>query len=207
MSSHDRSADHDAPIVVALYLSGLRHGSLYSPAELRRAIIQTYAALDAPESLLPRYREALLAAEAGGENPGERRSWALHMAAVLTWDEQQARRAPSPSAATAASAAAASPSRQSELAVRQLRTARRLPVRVTLTVLAVDMVIAVLATQADGLLGLPVAGPFNVGLVLLLVQLGITAGAAVWYGRYARAAVDPLTERLGSSLPHPESHR
>nr|WP_260859613.1 DUF485 domain-containing protein [Streptomyces cupreus] len=132
------------------------------------------------------------------------------MAAVLAQDEQPTGRTPSPRAAGPASspaAATASPSRRPDSAVQRLCAARRLPVRVTVAVLGVHMAIAVLARQAGDLLALPIAGPFNVGFGLLLVQLAVTAGAAVWYGPYAQATIDPLTEHVPSSLAHPESDR
>ncbi|MEU4497339.1 DUF485 domain-containing protein [Streptomyces sp. NPDC023998] len=210
MSSHGPSPEHDSTIVAALYLSGLRHGSSYTPAELRQAIAQSYAGLHPSESLLPRYWAAQRAADAGDQNSRERRLWALRMAAVLAQDEQPTGRTPSQWAAGPASspaAATASPSRRPDPAVQRLRAARRLPVRVTVTVLGVHMAIAVLARQAGDLLALPIAGPFNVGFGLLLVQLAVTAGAAVWYGPYAQATIDPLTEHVPSCLAHPESDR
>ncbi|MFJ9821418.1 DUF485 domain-containing protein [Streptomyces sp. NPDC101151] len=99
------------------------------------------------------------------------------------------------------------PQPQPDRAARQLRAARRLPVRITLLLLAVHAVIVLLAAPARAVLAQPLAGPFNVGLGLLLAQLCMTAGVAVWYGRYARAAIDPLTEDRESSLPHPEGQR
>ncbi|MFK4222515.1 DUF485 domain-containing protein [Streptomyces sp. NPDC019890] len=208
MHSHGPSPEHDST-VAALYLSGLRHGSSYTPAELRQAIAQSYAGLHPSESLWPRYGATQRAADAGDQDSKERRLWALRMAAVLAQDEQQTGRTPSPWAVGPASspAAAAFPSRRPDPAVRQLRAARRLPVRVTVTVLGVHLAIAVLARQAGDLLALPIAGPFNVGFGLLLVQLAVTAGAAVWYGPYAQATIDPLTEHVPSCLAHPESDR
>ncbi|WP_367323307.1 DUF485 domain-containing protein [Streptomyces sp. HUAS ZL42] len=209
MSSHGPSPEHDSTTVAALYLSELRHGSSYTPAELRQAIAQSYAGLHPSESLLPRYWATWRAADVGDEDLRERRLWALRMAAVLAQDEQQTGRAPSSWAVGAASApaAAASPSRGPNPAVQQLRAARRLPVRVTVTVLGVHLTVAGLARQAGDLLAVPIAGPFNVGLGLLLVQLAVTAGAAVWYGPYARTAIDPLTEHVASCLAHPGSDR
>ena len=90
---------------------------------------------------------------------------------------------------------------------RQLRASRRKPVRICLVVLAVHVLIAILGSHAEALLALPLAGPFNVGLGLLMAQLCMTAGVAVWYGRYARAAIDPVTEDHEFSLSHPENHR
>ncbi|MGI5399208.1 DUF485 domain-containing protein [Streptomyces sp. CA-135486] len=209
MSSHGPSPEHDSTIVAALYLSGLRQGSSYTPAELRQAIAQSYAGLHPSESLMPRYWATQLAADAGDQDSRERRLWALRMAAVLAHYEQQTGSTLSQWAVGPASspAAAASPSRRPDPAVQRLRAARRLPVRVTVTVLGVHMGIAVLARQAGDLLAQPIAGPFNVGFGLLLVQLAVTAGAAVWYRPYAEAAIDPLTEYVPSCLAHPESDR
>lgn len=236
MPSPDSFAEHDPLTVAALYLSGLDHGQLYSPMEVTRAISRAYATSQDPESLILRYRQHLVGARsaAAAEDRRERRAWALRMVADLSLDQwpvfpgRPASHASAPfsdrtssgrtfsdrtsSVGTAASepaAAAVAEVFQPAGDLRGPRAARRRPVLVAIAVLALYLVNATLANEAPGLAAVSVAGPVNIGLALVLMQLAITSGAVLWYRRYAAARLDPLSAHLSSSYEnqHPERLR
>ncbi|MFI2350704.1 DUF485 domain-containing protein [Streptomyces sp. NPDC019443] len=232
MESRDLFPDQDPPTAAALYLSALDHEHLYSAAELRRAISRAYAAFDRPAALLDLYRRSVHGADAAEhEVRAERRSWALSMASRLARDDDRPLAAsPTPAAwgnpVTAvseppafdyASSADVSPSHQAEpgafprprqpTALRELRTARRRPAQVTTAVLGVQIADVCLANEAPGFMAYSWAGPLNIGLTLVLVQLVITGWAVVWYARYARNSLEPMVERHSASFAHLESPR
>ncbi|MER5219244.1 DUF485 domain-containing protein [Streptomyces flaveus] len=76
-----------------------------------------------------------------------------------------------------------------------LRAARRRPARVAASVAGVQLLAVGLAAEAPGVMGVTIVGPLNLGLTLVLVQLGLTAWAMVWYGRYGRNEIDRLAAR------------
>ena len=92
-------------------------------------------------------------------------------------------------------------------ALHELRAARRRPARVAAAVVAVQMAGVCLANEAPGSMAYAWAGPVNIGLTLVLVQLGITGAALAWYSRYARHTLEPLIERHRPALTRRESVR
>jgi hypothetical protein len=236
MDSRDLFPDQDPPTAAALFLSALDHEHLYSAAELRRAISRAYAAFDRPAALLDLYRRSVHGADAAEhEVRAERRSWALSMAARLARDDGRPLAAsptptPTPTAwekpVTALSeppafdyapSADVSPSHEADpgafprprqtTALRELRAARRRPAQVTAAVLGVQIADVCLANEAPGFMAYSWAGPLNIGLTLVLVQLVITGWAVVWYARYARNSLEPMVERHSASFAHLESPR
>ncbi|MFF2011595.1 DUF485 domain-containing protein [Streptomyces sp. NPDC058195] len=102
---------------------------------------------------------------------------------------------PPPGPSAAAPAPGPVPGRHSDL--RRLRTAYRTLRRVaTLTALGYFVVFLLLSAFAKDLVEFPLFGGFNVGLVLGLCQLPVTALAIVVYERTARRTVDPLAARV-----------
>ncbi|MFB6819386.1 DUF485 domain-containing protein [Streptomyces sp. NPDC056347] len=99
-------------------------------------------------------------------------------------------------AATAAEPAPALvPGRHGDL--RRLRTAYRTLRRVAaLTALGYFVVFLLLSAFAKDLVDFPLFGGLNVGLVLGLCQLPMTALAVAVYERTARRTVDPLAARV-----------
>lgn len=84
--------------------------------------------------------------------------------------------------------------------MRQLRRAhRRAAFTVAAVLVGMCVLNAVMANAVPGLLAVPVIGPLTVGLSLLGLQSGATAWAAWWFGRYAKASLDPLARSLRSS--------
>jgi len=91
--------------------------------------------------------------------------------------------------------------------LRELRAARRRPAWVAAMVVGAQMAGVVLANEAHGLMAVSWAGPLNIGLTLVLVQLVITGLAVLWHTRYARNSLDPMAERHSTSFTPLESHR
>ncbi|UXY30794.1 hypothetical protein [Streptomyces sp. HUAS TT20] len=87
MSRMTLPPEEDQQSVSALYLSRLDHESLYSDAELLRAIAETVERVGGRQRLADRYAETLREeAAAGGDRRGERHKWALRMARELARD-------------------------------------------------------------------------------------------------------------------------
>ncbi|MFI1167229.1 hypothetical protein ACH4UM_27420 [Streptomyces sp. NPDC020801] len=87
MSRMTPPPEGDPQSVSALYLSRLDHESLYSDAELLRAIAETVERVGGRQELAGRYAETLRdEAAAGGRRRGERHRWALRMARELARD-------------------------------------------------------------------------------------------------------------------------
>ncbi|WP_162931270.1 DUF485 domain-containing protein [Streptomyces sporangiiformans] len=93
------------------------------------------------------------------------------------------------------------------MTLRELRAARRRPARVAVAVVGAQMAGVVLANEAPGLMAVSWAGPLNLGLTLVLVQVVITGSAVLWYTRYARNSLDPMAARHSASFTQLESHR
>ncbi|MEU6590001.1 DUF485 domain-containing protein [Streptomyces sp. NPDC046881] len=75
----------------------------------------------------------------------------------------------------------------------ELRSAYRKLRRVsTLTALGSFVVYVVLSCWAPDLMGSEIAGELSLGMGLGVLQLLVTFAAVFWYGRSARASVDPL---------------
>lgn len=77
--------------------------------------------------------------------------------------------------------------------------ARVRPFRIAAAVVGVYLCVAVVSVWAGGVLAVPVVGPVNVGLVLVLLQFAVTVGVAWRYGRSATRREQPV--RTGSSMP------
>jgi hypothetical protein len=88
-----------------------------------------------------------------------------------------------------------SPPAPTRAALGTLRAARGRPARIATAVVGGQLCAVVLATEAPSVMGVTVAGPLNVGLALVLVQLGLAAWTLVWYGRYGKKELDPLVAR------------
>ncbi|WP_367318836.1 DUF485 domain-containing protein [Streptomyces sp. HUAS ZL42] len=229
MDSRTRFPDQDPPAAAALYLSALDHERPYSTAELRHAVSRTFTAVTQPAALLDLYQRSVQGAHTAAELEvrARRRSWALHMARHLALNDDR------PLAAAAARPAweesvtafseppprmhATSPSDQAgpghspatsrTTTLRELRAARRRPAEVAAAVVGAQMAGVVAANEAPGLLAVSWAGPLNIGLTLVLVQLVITGLAVLWHTRYARNSLDPMAERHSTSFAQLESHR
>jgi hypothetical protein len=87
------------------------------------------------------------------------------------------------------------PSPMSRSALKTLRAARRPPAWVAGAVVGGQLCAMGLAAEVPSFMGISIVGPVNVGLALVLVQLGVVTWAVVWYGRYGRETLDPLVER------------
>ncbi|MGI5399378.1 DUF485 domain-containing protein [Streptomyces sp. CA-135486] len=230
MDSRDPLPDQDPPTAAALYLSALDHEDFYSAAELRLAISRACAAFDREAALLDRYRLSVRGANTAERDVrAERRSWALRTAARLARDDDRSQAVSStpaaweqpvtalsePSTFAYAPSADVSPSRRADpgafpgprptTALRELRAARRRPAQVAAAVIGVQTADVCLANEAPGFMAYSWAGPLNIGLTLVLLQLVITGGAVVWYARYARNSLEPMVERHSASFAHLES--
>ncbi|MFF4543971.1 hypothetical protein [Streptomyces sp. NPDC001435] len=87
MSRMTLPPEGDPQSVSALYLSPLDHESLYSDAELLRAIAETVERVGGRQELPGRYADTLREeAAAGGHRHGERHRWARRMARELARD-------------------------------------------------------------------------------------------------------------------------
>ncbi|WP_217240142.1 DUF485 domain-containing protein [Streptomyces sp. AC555_RSS877] len=231
MDSRDRFPDHDPPATAALYLSALSHDHHYSAAELRQAVSRAHVAFGGPAELPELYRQSMQGADNSEHDVRvRRRSWALRMARHLALDDgRPAAAAPEwaarPKPVTAASefpprmpAPFPSPyaSHQADIesfglrqttALRELRAARRRPAQVAAAVVAAQMAGVILANEAPGVMASVWAGPLNIGLTLVLVQVAFTGWAVLWYSRYAARSLEPLVKRHRASFPHLESDR
>lgn len=76
-----------------------------------------------------------------------------------------------------------------------LRTARRRAVWVAAGVVAGQLCTVALTAGAPRVMGVALVGPLNLGLCLVLLQLGLAAWASAWYGRFGRTKLDPLARR------------
>ncbi|MFJ8198464.1 hypothetical protein [Streptomyces sp. NPDC096152] len=87
MSRMTPPPEGDPQSVSALYLSRLDHESLYSDAELLRAIAETVERVGGRRELAGRYADTLREEAAGGGlRRGERHRWARRMARELARD-------------------------------------------------------------------------------------------------------------------------
>ncbi|MBA4866920.1 DUF485 domain-containing protein [Streptomyces sp. PSKA54] len=234
MDSLDLHPDQDPPAAAALYLSTLDHQHHHSNAELRQAMSHTYAAFDQPVALLDVYRRSVQGAHAVEYDiRAKRRSWALRMARHLAMEDGRHPAAPPTPAAWEEPVAAlsepsprtyaTSPSDQADpssvakqvpfpdprqtAALRELRAAGRRPAQVAAAVVGAQMAGVILANETPGFMALSLAGPLNIGLTLVLVQLVLTGWAVLWYVRYARNSLEPTVERHSGSFAQMESHR
>lgn len=228
MDSRTPFTDQDPPAAAALYLSALDHDHLYSDAELRQAVSRASAAVGQRAALLDLYRRSVQGAPTTDMDVrARRRSWALRTALHLglddgrssgtapawaAWEEPVMASSESPPRGYEASpsvpaAPEAFPGRRQTVTLRELRAARRRPARVAAAVLGAQMTGVVLANEAPGVMAVSLAGPLNIGLTLVLVQLAITGWAVLWYSRYARNTLEPLAERHNAPLAPLESHR
>ncbi|MFE7840215.1 hypothetical protein ACFU53_30425 [Streptomyces sp. NPDC057474] len=229
MDSRDLFPDQDPPTAAALYLSALDHEDHYSAIELRRAISRAHAAFGRPAELSELYRQSMQGADTSEHGVrARRRSWALDMARHLSlddgrpvaaaapawaaWEEPvtassyMPRRMPTPSPPHQADPESHPDPRQTT-ALRELRAARRRPAQVAAAVVAAQMAGVILANEAPGVMAVAWAGPLNIGLTLVLAQVGFTGWAVLWYARYAGRFLEPLVKRHSASFPHLESHR
>ena len=92
-------------------------------------------------------------------------------------------------------------------ALQTLRAARRPPAWVAGAVVGGQVCAMGLAAEVPSFMGISIVGPVNVGLALVLVQLGIVTWAVLWYGRYGKDTLDPLMERHAAVAGQPEDHR
>lgn len=227
MDSRMPFTDQDPPAAAALYLSALDHENLYSEAELRHVVSRAYESVGRPAALLDLYRRSVQGAPVTAQGVRDRRrSWALQQARHLGLDDGRPMAPPPAWAAweepvtatielsphrheTSPSdpAAPPTPGHRQTVTLRELRAARRRPARVAASVLGAQMTGVVLANEAPGVMAVSLAGPLNIGLTLVLVQLVITGWAVLWYSRYARNTLEPLAGRHNAPLPHLESHR
>ncbi|MGW2645885.1 DUF485 domain-containing protein [Streptomyces sp. NPDC001393] len=78
-----------------------------------------------------------------------------------------------------------------------LRSAYRVLRRVsTLTALGSFVVYVVLSCSAPDLMGSKITGELSLGMALGVLQLVVTFGAVLWYGRSAQRSVDPLARAV-----------
>ncbi|MFD1661752.1 DUF485 domain-containing protein [Streptomyces caeni] len=90
---------------------------------------------------------------------------------------------------------------QAEPALLRLRAAHRRPVfTVTGAVIALYLLNGLLASEARGVMAVPIAGPLNTGLALSLLQCVTTVWAVRWYARHARTRLDPDRSQLRDRL-------
>ncbi|RSM87090.1 hypothetical protein DMH25_42755 [Streptomyces sp. WAC 01325] len=91
-------------------------------------------------------------------------------------------------------------SQPSRSTLKTLRTARKRSSRVAATVIGAQLSTVVLAAEVPGIMSHPIVDPFNVGLFLILMQIGFTACVIIWYGRYAKKRLDPASLRFAAEL-------
>ncbi|MFI1167230.1 DUF485 domain-containing protein [Streptomyces sp. NPDC020801] len=90
----------------------------------------------------------------------------------------------------------------------RLRAARRRPVfTVAGGVIALYLLNALLASEARGVMAVPIAGPLNTGLAMSLLQCLTTVWAVRWYNRHARTRFDADGPRLRDRLESREDAR
>lgn len=86
--------------------------------------------------------------------------------------------------------------RQSEDFQRLRRTSLRFVFPVTLLFLTWYLTYVLASAYAPDLMGTPLLGAVNVGLVLGLLQFASTAAITLAYARYARRNIDPQVEAV-----------
>ncbi|MDX3523635.1 DUF485 domain-containing protein [Streptomyces scabiei] len=170
-----------------LYLSQLDHGHLHSEGELSRAINDCYRSYGSAVDLGTWYGQSL---SAGGTAHTvavvrERRAWALRIAADLAHRHPYDHNLPWCSGVTLSTAL------QPGHPQRTARPGRRAFLAAA-PVIGLYLVISCLGEQAKTVMGMPVVGSLNVGLLLGLVQLVAVAAWVQWYARFCGTSIDSL---------------
>jgi uncharacterized membrane protein (DUF485 family) len=180
-------------VAVLLYLSPLDHGHLHSEGDLSRAINDCHRSYGSAVDLATWYGQSL-GAQGTAHTAAvvqERRAWALRIAADLAHRHPYDHTLPWCSGVTLLEAL--QPARPEHTA----RPGRRAMLAAA-PVVGLYLVISCLGESAKNVMGTPVMGSLNVGLLLGLIQLVAVAAWVQWYARYRRTSIDPLAANPGT---------
>lgn len=180
-------------MAVLLYLSPLDHGHLHSEDDLSRAINDCHRSYGSAVDLAAWYGQSLRAQGTAHTAAvvQERRAWALRIAADLAHRHPYDHTLPWCSGVTLLDAL------QPAHPERTARPVRRAMLAAA-PVVGLYLVISCLGESAKNVMGTPVMGSLNVGLLLGLIQLVAVAAWVQWYARYCRTSIDPLAENPGT---------
>lgn len=79
--------------------------------------------------------------------------------------------------------------------MQSIRAAHRQPVTMACLVVMSQMAVGLLADEAPAVMNFRLISLLNVGMLMTLVQLGVTVMVIAWYGAYSDGVIDPLVSR------------